>query len=182
MNPNEMMSVEEALDCVLSHVAPLEVETVSLLDAVGRVVAEDLVSDCDITPFDHAAMDGFAVRAADLMNASNDAPVSLQVVGEVPAGSVFNGEVGVGEAVRIMTGAPVPDAADAVVKYEIVDYLGGDGRQGSAVSFSQPATFFENIRAKGEEIAQGEVAIRVCYGGRRCPSWWHSCSADDRPR
>ena len=116
MNPNEMMSVEEALDCVLSHVSPLEVETVSLLDAVGRVVAEDLVSDCDITPFDHAAMDGFAVRAADLMNASDDAPVSLQVVGEVPAGSVFNGEVGVGEAVRIMTGAPVPDAADAVVK------------------------------------------------------------------
>ena len=71
MNPNEMMSVEEALDCVLSHVSPLEVETVSLLDAVGRVVAEDLVSDCDITPFDHAAMDGFAVRAADLMNASD---------------------------------------------------------------------------------------------------------------
>lgn len=55
MNPNEMMSVEEALDCVLSHVESLEVETVSLLDAVGRVVAEDLVSDCDITPFDHAA-------------------------------------------------------------------------------------------------------------------------------
>ena len=60
MNPNEMMSVEEALDFVLSHVAPLEVETVSLLDAVGRVVAEDLISDCDITPFDHAAMDGDA--------------------------------------------------------------------------------------------------------------------------
>lgn len=87
MNPNEMMSVEEALDCVLSHVAPLDVETVSLLDAVGRVVAEDLISDCDITPFDHAAMDGFAVRAADLANASEDSPVSLQVVGEVPAGS-----------------------------------------------------------------------------------------------
>ena len=124
MNPNEMMSVEEALDCVLSHVAPLEVETVSLLDAVGRVVAEDLISDCDITPFDHAAMDGFAVRAADLANASEDSPVSLQVVGEVPAGSVFNGEIGFGETARIMTGASVPDGADAVVKYEIVDYLG----------------------------------------------------------
>lgn len=161
MNPNEMMSVEEALDCVLSHVESLEVETVSLLDAVGRVVAEDLVSDCDITPFDHAAMDGFAVRVADLANASEDLPVSLQVVGEVPAGSVFGGEIGFGEAVRIMTGAPVPDGADAVVKYEIVDYLDGDGRQGSAVSFSQPAVPFENIRAKGEEIAQGEVAIRA---------------------
>ena len=161
MNPNEMMSVEEALDCVLSHVAPLEVETVSLLDAVGRVVAEDLISDCDITPFDHAAMDGFAVRVADLANASEDSPVSLQVVGEVPAGSVFNGEIGFGETVRIMTGASVPDGADAVVKYEIVDYLGGDGRQGGTVSFSRPAAPFENIRAKGEEIVQGEVAIRA---------------------
>lgn len=161
MNPNEMMSVEEALDCVLSHVAPLEVETVSLLDAVGRVVAEDLISDCDITPFDHAAMDGFAVRVADLANASEDSPVSLQVVGEVPAGSVFNGEIGFGETARIMTGASVPDGADAVVKYEIVDYLGGDGRQGGTVSFSRPAAPFENIRAKGEEIAQGEVAIRA---------------------
>ena len=119
MNPNEMMSVEEALDCVLSHVVPLEVETVSLLDAVGRVVAEDLISDCDITPFDHAAMDGFAVRAADLANASEDSPVSLQVVGEVPAGSVFNGEIGFGETARIMTGASVPDGADAVVKSPI---------------------------------------------------------------
>lgn len=82
-------------------------------DAVGRVVAEDLISDCDITPFDHAAMDGFAVRAADLANASEDSPVSLQVVGEVPAGSVFNGEIGFGETARIMTGASVPDGADA---------------------------------------------------------------------
>ncbi len=161
MNPNEMMSVEEALDCVLSHVAPLEVETVSLIDALGRVVAENLVSDCDITPFDHAAMDGFAVRVADVAKASEEAPVSLRVIGELPAGSVFNGEVGVGEAVRIMTGAPMPDGADAVVKYEIVDYLGGDGRQGSIVSFSQPAAPSENIRAKGEEITQGEVAIHA---------------------
>lgn len=161
MDPYEMMSVEEALDCVLSHVVPLEVETVSLLDAVGRVVAEDLISDCDITPFDHAAMDGFAVRVADLANASEDLPVSLQVVGEVPAGSVFNGEIGFGETARIMTGASVPDGSDAVVKYEIVDYLGGDGRQGGTVSFSQPAAPFENIRAKGEEIAQGEVAIHA---------------------
>ena len=65
MNPNEMMSVEEALGCVLSHVAPLEVETVSLLDAVGRVVAEDLVSDCDITPFDHGWFCGSYGRSGE---------------------------------------------------------------------------------------------------------------------
>ncbi len=161
MNPYEMISVEEALECVLSHVAPLEVETVSLVDAVGRVAAEDLVSDCDITPFDHAAMDGFAVRVADLANASEEAPVSLPVVGEIPAGSVFEGEVAAGEVVRIMTGAPMPKGADAVVKYEIVDYLDSDGRQGSVVSFSQPAKPSDNVRSKGEEIAQGEVAIHA---------------------
>ena len=161
MNANEMMSVEEALECVLSYVRPLEAETIPLLEAVGRVAAEDLRSDCDIAPFDHAAMDGFAVRVADLAQASAERPVALQVVGEVPAGSVYSGEVGPGEAVRIMTGAPVPAGADAVVKYEIVDYGAGDGRQGSSVSFSQPAGNAENIRGKGEEIAEGEVAIHV---------------------
>lgn len=161
MNANEMMSVEEALECVLSHVQPLEAETIPLLEAVGRVAAEDLRSDCDIAPFDHAAMDGFAVRVADLAQASAEHPVALQVVGEVPAGSVYSGEVGPGEAVRIMTGAPVPAGADAVVKYEIVDYGAGDGRQGSSVSFSQPAGNAENIRGKGEEIAEGEVAVHA---------------------
>ena len=161
MNANEMMSVEEALECVLSHVRPLEAETIPLLEAVGRVAAEDLRSDCDIAPFDHAAMDGFAVRVADLAQASAEHPVALQVVGEVPAGSVYSGEVGPGEAVRIMTGAPVPAGADAVVKYEIVDYGAGDGRQGSSVSFSQPAGNAENIRGKGEEIANGEVAVHA---------------------
>lgn len=161
MNANEMMSVEEALECVLSHVQPLEAETIPLLGAVGRVAAEDLRSDCDIAPFDHAAMDGFAVRVADLAQASAEHPVALQVVGEVPAGSVYSGEVGPGEAVRIMTGAPVPAGADAVVKYEIVDYGAGDGRQGSSVSFSQPAGNAENIRGKGEEIAEGEVAVHA---------------------
>lgn len=161
MNANEMMSVEEALECVLSHVQPLEAETIPLLEAVGRVAAEDLRSDCDIAPFDHAAMDGFAVRVADLAQASAEHPVALQVVGEVPAGSVYSGEVGPGEAVRIMTGAPVPAGADAVVKYEIVDYGAGDGRQGSSVSFSQPAGNAENTRGKGEEIAEGEVAVHA---------------------
>ena len=157
----EMMGVEEARECLLSHIETLDVETVPLLQAVGRVAGADLVSDCDITPFDHAAMDGFAVRTADLAPASEANPVSCQVVAEVPAGSVYNGPIEPGQVVRIMTGAPVPAAADAVVKYEIVDYGEGDGRQGSTVSFSQPAKPGENIRSKGEEIAQGDVAIHA---------------------
>lgn len=156
---NEMRSVEEALECVLSHVDLLEVETVPLLESVGRVAAKNLVSDCDITPFDHSAMDGFAVRVKDLVNASKDNPVVCRVIVEVPAGSTYAGPIQSGEVVRIMTGAPVPAQADAVVKYEIVDYLEGDGRKGSKVSFSQPAKKDENIRMKGEEISQGEVAV-----------------------
>lgn len=158
-NVSEMTSVEEALECVLSHVKLLEIETVPLLESVGRVAAKDLVSDCDITPFDHSAMDGFAVRREDLINASKDNPVVCRVIAEVPAGSTYTGPIRAGEVVRIMTGAPVPADADAVVKYEIVDYLDGDGRKGSNVSFSQPAKKDENIRMKGEEISQGEVAV-----------------------
>lgn len=156
-----MKSVEDALECVLSHVSLLEEETVPLLESVGRVSARDLASDCDITPFDHAAMDGFAVRAEDLSSAASDAPVECKVIAEVPAGSVYSGPIGANEAVRIMTGAPVPSDTDAVVKYEIVDYLEGDGRKGSIVAFSQPAQDGENIRRKGEEIVEGEVAVHA---------------------
>lgn len=144
---------------MLSHVALLEEETVPLLESVGRVAARDLVSDCDITPFDHAAMDGFAVHVEDLASATAEAPVECCVIAEVPAGSTYNGPIGANEVVRIMTGAPVPAGANAVVKYEIVDYLEGDGRKGSTVAFSQPAKDGDNIRLKGEEIAEGEVAV-----------------------
>lgn len=154
-----MMEVEEALDCLLKEIKPLGIENVSLLEAVGRVSAENLVSDCDIAPFDHAAMDGFAVRREDLCNASPENPVICKVIAEVPAGSVYSGLINKGEVVRIMTGAPVPEGADAVVKYEIVDYLGSDGKKGSEVLFSAPATPAENIRSKGEEIKKNEVAI-----------------------
>lgn len=158
-DPTKMVSVEEALERLLSRIDLLETETVPLLEAVDRIAAADLVSDVDITPFDHAAMDGFAVRAADLANASAENPVKCRVIAEVPAGSVYEGPIEAGEVVRIMTGAPVPAAADAVIKYEIVDYLDGDGREGSTVAFTQPASDRENIRSKAEEIAAGEVAI-----------------------
>lgn len=154
-----MKSVEEALECVLSRVTLLEEETVPLLESVGRVAARNLVSDCDITPFDHAAMDGFAVHVEDLASAAPGAPVECRVIAEVPAGSTYNGPIGTNEAVRIMTGAPVPAGVNAVVKYEIVDYLEGDGHKGSMVAFFQPAKEGDNIRLKGEEIAEGEVAV-----------------------
>ena len=142
----EMISLEEARALVLSHAAPLPVETVPVLEAVGRVAAADLKSDIDISPFAHSAMDGFAGRAAELAEASQEAPVELDVVAEIAAGDVFEGSIEAGQCVRIMTGAPMPDDADSVVKYEIVDVVTGDGKPGSRVAFSAPTAVRSNVR------------------------------------
>ena len=97
---------------------PLDAERVALLDALGRVLAEDATSDIDVAPFDNSAMDGYAVRAADLAGASEDTPVELDVVAHIAAGDWWDGEVGPGQAARIMTGSPVPAGADSIVMVE----------------------------------------------------------------
>ena len=109
-----MISVEEALAEILSHVQPLEPERSPILEALGRVLAEEIVSDIDIPPFDNSAMDGYAVRAADVART----PVSLAVRGSVAAGYVTTVRLEPGTAIRIMTGAPMPDGADTVVPFE----------------------------------------------------------------
>ena len=156
----EMISLEEARALVCGAVAPIEVERVGLLDAVGRVAAADLASDIDVAPFAHSAMDGFALRAAEIAAATGDDPVRLRVIGEIGAGDVFEGAIGAGECVRIMTGACLPADADAVVKYEIVGVEEGDGKTGSLVSFTAPAKVGANVRAAGEEARAGEVVVR----------------------
>ena len=161
MGVAEMISLEEARELVLSRVEALEVEEVGLLDVIGRVAAEDLASDIDISPFAHAAMDGYAMRASQLAGASADAPVELDVIAEVPAGSWYGGPIGEGECVRIMTGAPLPEAADSVVKYEIVDVVSGDGREGSRVAFTAPVEVGGCVRAAGEEAKAGEAVVRA---------------------
>ena len=157
----EMISLEEAQALVLANVAPLSTEVVEVLDAVGRVSAADLASDIDIAPFAHSAMDGFAVHAAELESASEDEPVELDVIAEIGAGEVYDGPIEAGQCVRIMTGAPVPDAADAVVKYEIVGVVSGDGKPGSRVSFTAPTKLRNNIREAGEEAHAGEVIVHA---------------------
>lgn len=113
-----MISVDDALAEILAHVQPLEPERVPILEALGRVLAEEIVSDIDIPPFDNSAMDGYAVRSADVVGATLDTPVRLAVVGSVAAGYVTGKQVEPGTTIRIMTGAPMPDGADAVVPYE----------------------------------------------------------------
>ncbi|WP_080800073.1 molybdopterin molybdotransferase MoeA [Arabiibacter massiliensis] len=155
----EMISLEEARALVLAQVKALPAETVPVLEAVGRVAAADLRSDIDIAPFAHSAMDGFALRAEEIAQASADAPVELDVVAEIAAGDVFEGSIEAGQCVRIMTGAPVPDAADSVVKYEIVDVVTGDGKAGSRVAFAAPTAVRSNVRDAGEEARAGEVVV-----------------------
>ncbi|MBO4365238.1 MAG: molybdopterin molybdotransferase MoeA [Eggerthellaceae bacterium] len=156
----EMLSPEAARALVLENVSAMPVVEVDLLDAVGRVAACDLLSDMDVAPFDHSAMDGFAVRSADIASASPQNPVVLDVIAEEPAGSFYEGPISAGQCIRIMTGAPLPADADAVVKYEIVDVVEGDGRTGSRVSFSAPTPQRSNVRDAGEEAKAGEVVVR----------------------
>ncbi len=155
----EMISPEDARELVLSHVEALEPESVPLLEAVGRVAAAPLASDIDIAPFAHSAMDGFALRAEQIQDATEQSPVALRVIGEEAAGEVFEGPIGQGECVRIMTGAPLPETADAVVKYEVVGVREGDGRTGSLVEFSAPVKPHDNIRDAGEEAKAGETIV-----------------------
>ncbi len=157
----EMISLEEARQLVLSKVRPLPIESVPLHDAVGRPAAADLASDIDISPFAHSAMDGFALRADQIARASGESPVELDVIAEVAAGDVFEGEIGEGQCVRIMTGAPLPEDADCVVKYEVVGVVSGEGKPGGRVSFSAPAKVRSNVREAGEEARAGEVVVRV---------------------
>jgi molybdopterin molybdotransferase len=135
------VSFEEARACVLGEVPPSGLtETVALGEAAGRILAESVAADRDYPPFPRSARDGFAVRAADL-------PGTLRIIGEVRAGEVFAGEGTTGEAVEIMTGAPVPDGFDSVVMVEQTT------RQGDRVRIDRSTNPTDNITTKGSEAA-----------------------------
>ena len=157
----KLIPLEDAQSIVLAHVQSTGVVDIPVWQAAGLPLAGDAVADIDISPFANSAMDGYAVRSVDLTQASDDAPVTLDVVGHEAAGHVFKGAIGVGETVRIMTGAPVPEGADAVVKYEVVEVLEGDGNEGSRVSFSAPAKVGENVRSAGEEAHAGDIVMHA---------------------
>ena len=148
-----MIPVKEALYRILDHIPLLGKERVSILQAQGRVLAEDIYSFGDIPPWDNSAMDGYAVRHFDIQEASAKKPVLLKVLSDLPAGKVFQGRVGSGEAVRIMTGAPLPEGADTVVPVE--ETTRADGNVKILVAVSAGA----NIRRAGEDVAAGEKVL-----------------------
>lgn len=149
-------AVEDHLATVLASVIALPSEAVTLADAVGRTVAEPVHARVDVPLFDNSAMDGFAVRHPDVATASAEHPVTLRVIADVPAGSVESPVLHAGEAVRIMTGAPVPPTATAVVPFEHTR----DGLDGSAVSTligPPPKREGAHIRRRGEEVRAGDL-------------------------
>lgn len=148
-----MINVEEALKKILATVSPLGLEKVNILDALGRVIGEDVYSGRAIPPKDNSAMDGYAIRMGDTRGASEKTPAILEVVEEIPAGAIPEKRIGPGQAARIMTGAPIPEGADAVVRME--DTRKEDGK----VAILFEAKHGQDIRLAGEDVQPGEKVI-----------------------
>lgn len=148
-----MIPVEDALAIVLGEAPTLEAQEVSLADAPGRVLADPVASDVDMPPFDRAAMDGFALRADDL----EETPATLDVIGEVPAGTWPSLSVGPGQAAKIMTGAPVPKGATAVQQVEKTRTL-DDGRRVEILSSVGAGT---HVAPQGSEVREGAVVLEA---------------------
>ncbi|MBE7415602.1 MAG: molybdopterin molybdotransferase MoeA [Deltaproteobacteria bacterium] len=148
-----MISVKEALDTILKEIRPLGIESVPVERALGRVLGEDVKARGGNPPWDNSAMDGYALRAADTSGASPEKPVRLKVLYDLPAGRTPGEPVAGGSAVRIMTGAPVPQGADSVVMVERTEP--GDG----FVLVKAQARPGDNIRRQGEDFKAGETVI-----------------------
>ena len=143
-----MLSVEEALEQILSRVRRLPTERVDLLAALGRVLAEPVRSTRVIPPWPNSSMDGYAVRARDTRPGA-----TLAVIGRVVAGTLAERAVGAGEAMRIFTGAPLPDGADAVIPQEDVDATG------TQVTLRAAAETAAYVRPAGEDVRHGDLVL-----------------------
>jgi molybdopterin molybdotransferase len=148
-----MIPISEATAIVLQQTSKLGVESAALSDSLGRILAEDILADTDLPPFDRAQMDGYAVRAADVSNT----PARLRIVGESAAGSGWHHEMKAGEAVRIMTGAPVPAGADAVQQVELTREPDGGG----FVEILESVEAGRSIVRRASEIKAGETVLRA---------------------
>jgi molybdopterin molybdotransferase len=166
MTVDGMISVEEARGRILAVIERLPAEEKELADALGQVLAEDITSPVTIPPLDNTSMDGYAVRAVDTAGANEASPVELRVVGEVAAGYIFAGEVERGTAVRIMTGAPIPRGADAIVPFEETDEppgrnFGSFAKGRDSVGVLKAAEAGANVRRAGEDVIQGSEVLRA---------------------
>lgn len=163
-----IISIEDALERILSLADSLDSESKPLVEALGQVLDEDLYAEFDIPPLANSAMDGYAVQAGDTQGARPHAPSELKVIGEAAAGCVTRHVVTAGTAVRIMTGAPIPGGADAVVPFEDTDEVrtgpaapGTDSRERpGTVRIFRSAASGDNVRPAGEDVQAGELVQR----------------------
>ncbi|MFF9161722.1 gephyrin-like molybdotransferase Glp [Streptomyces longwoodensis] len=171
---DRLWSVDEHLEDVLTAIRPLEPIELHLLDAQGCVLVEDVTVPVSLPPFDNSSMDGYAVRVADVAGASEEFPASLEVVGDVAAGQPGLLQVGPGQAARIMTGAPLPPGAEAVVPVEWTDGGLGEGPvdgmrarslapEGATghVRVHRPAEARAHVRAQGSDVRAGDRALEA---------------------
>ena len=156
-----MLSVEEALERILGSFQVLGTEVKPIVEAQGQVLAQDVVGRFDIPPLDNSAMDGYAVQAGGVVGASSAAPVVLRVAGAVAAGQLPHVAVNPGAAVRIMTGAPVPEGADAVVPFEDTDEeeRAASGGPPSRIGIHADVAKGANLRPAGQDIKKGQRVL-----------------------
>jgi len=161
MSEAEYLTVQEALTAVLAGVAVLPAERVPLLDGLGRVLAEDVVARDSLPPFANSSMDGYALIAADLVGASTQSPATLRVVGDVAAGALPDVDIQPGTAVRIMTGAPVPMGADAVIPVEDTNeaWRNRERPLPEQIQVNRVVKSGDYIRHPGEDIEVGQTIL-----------------------
>jgi molybdopterin molybdotransferase len=156
-----LLSVEQARNQLLSAFLPVKTETVSLEKASGRVLAENFYAPFDLPIFNNSSMDGFAVISEDTQSASTDNSVQLSVIGEIPAGTAPTFTLTNGQAARIMTGAPLPEGADAVIRVEDTDqsFLQPRESPSESVLLMRSVHLGENVRKRGADIHEGELLL-----------------------
>ncbi|WP_225073651.1 gephyrin-like molybdotransferase Glp [Desulfuromonas sp. CSMB_57] len=149
----QAISMEMALETLARYVPGTGSEEVSVVDAFERILAKDIVAGISLPPFRRSPLDGYALRAADTIDASRETPVVMRVVDAVFAGQVATMPIGLGEAMSITTGAPMPEGSDCVVKFEDIV------RDGETIAVSSPFATGENVVPQGEDVAEGETVI-----------------------
>ncbi|MEX2570520.1 MAG: gephyrin-like molybdotransferase Glp [Gemmatimonadota bacterium] len=159
MTQADWLEAGEALTRVVAAVVPLSAETVPLGAVRGRVLAADLIASIDVPPWTNSAMDGFALRAADIAAVSQGDPAELPIVDDIAAGGFPRAPLKSGQAARIMTGAPVPEGADSVVRLEHTDGGHDLGRPGARVRILDGQDAGRNLRRRGEDLQKGSVAL-----------------------
>jgi molybdopterin molybdotransferase len=158
-----LLSVEQARARILSHIQPITTEKTPLVDCINRILAVNIIAADALPPFDNSAMDGFALRAADTSNAAPASPLTLRVVADIPAGTTPTTPLSPGEAARIMTGAQMPEGADAVIPVEDTDFH--DRSAGTPppenVTIARFVETHENVRRRGTDALAGDTILKA---------------------